>query len=339
MSYPPTPGNAVNPDEGLTSLLQESVDDIGLADDDEKLTYFQGEYEDGQAPAYSGTQTTLEWGDVKDARQLRDAATTYYSGNEAGVNQIRELLFKAGMYADSANELKKDGEIHHQSFPPLALDAWDMKALENAQRLMTDAGYPGFVWDSIPTGDGSVGGSFLDVLGESAGNSSYAKGVAEIEFGPLMAELELWADRNGQMFGRDYLAERATEIMEGTMDKDDLYKYWTETYLVPEYGSWATPLQASLGGEEGNRVDAYALANPYITKAEALLELPAGSMNLNDGLIHDAMAYTNDKGEPVRMGMTEFEDRVKSDDRWEYTNNAHEEIGNKMSWFDDLFGI
>ena len=94
-----------------------------------------------------------------------------------------------------------------------------------------------------------------------------------------------------------------------------------------------------MGGSPENRVDAYALANPYISQAEALLELPAGSMNLNDALIHDAMAYKNDKGEPVRMGMTEFVDRVKSDDRWEYTNNAHEEIGSKMSWFDDLFGI
>ena len=112
MSYPPSPDQAVPDDVGLTSLLQEPVDDIGLADDDEKLTYFQGEYEDGKEPAYSGTQTTLEWGDVKDARQLREAATTYFSGDEAGVSQIRELLFKAGMYADSASELKKSGQIH-----------------------------------------------------------------------------------------------------------------------------------------------------------------------------------------------------------------------------------
>ena len=73
--------------------------------------------------------------------------------------------------------------------------------------------------------------------------------------------------------------------------------------------------------------------------ASQLLEMPEGSVDLSDRVIAKAMKYKNENGEPVRMGITEFQEMVKRDPRWEYTNNAHDEIGQKMSWFDDMFGV
>ena len=144
-------------------------------------------------------------------------------------------------------------------------------------------------------------------------------------------------DRNGASLPRYQLDQVTRDIVDGRKDMLSVIKGWTTTYLVPEYGAFADDMMASLDSDEP--VDAHTLAGPYIAAAASLLEMPEDAVDLSDKAIAKAMTYKNDKGEPVRMGMTEFKEMVKRDPRWEYTNNAHDEIGQKMGWFDSMFGL
>ncbi len=304
-------------------------DEAGLGDTpNEHLTWYPAD----DNSEYTGTQDTLLRKEAKTTHNIIERAATDFQGDRQKIRALREKLWAAGLYADSTNEQKKAGMIHAGS--GYQLDAWDMKALQNAQRSMTDEGVPGFSWDVLETGE-----SFLDQMADKRNLSAFAEGVAEVEYGPTSAAIEQWMDRNGLNITRQRLDTLTRQVVDGDTQLSDVFKAYTQSRLIPSYGAYANQMEASLNDPDGNYVDAFTAADPYIATAQQLLEMPEGSMGLDDPLIMDAMTYANDKGEPVQMGLTEFKDRVKSDERWEYTDNAHEEIGSKMSWFDDLFGI
>lgn len=65
------------------------------------------------------------------------------------------------------------------------------------------------------------------------------------------------------------------------------------------------------------------IASPYITRAQQLLEMGQGQMNINTPLIKSALQYTQD-GSPAAMPMYDFEKAVRQDPRWLSTDNAQD---------------
>lgn len=325
--------NPTGGSEYQTTLYPGEVD---FGDVEEKLSWFPilEDAENEEVQQFTGTQTRLDIDQAKSTSELFRAAVLKFGSDGDSVHAIREQLFKAGLYADSESEDKKNGLIHSPASPD-QLDAWDLKALQNAQRSMTDAGYAGFVWDNLPDNDIN----YLTSLEAGRNREAFAEGATEIEYGPVQSEIEEWVDRNGLRMSRRRLDDYTSQVVDGNVELEDVYKHLTETFLVPEYGAYAQDFTRSLGSEDGQFTDAYQLADPYIAQAQELLELPDGSMDLLDPIIHKAMTYKDDKGNPVRLGMTEFTDMVKDDDRWQYTNNAHEEIESKMSMFHGMLGL
>lgn len=76
------------------------------------------------------------------------------------------------------------------------------------------------------------------------------------------------------------------------------------------------------------------LAQPYIQSMSNLLELDPSSIGLNDRMIKQAMQGTGAtaKGQqPSATPVWQFEQQVRSDPRWQYTVNAHNETGALLS--------
>lgn len=76
------------------------------------------------------------------------------------------------------------------------------------------------------------------------------------------------------------------------------------------------------------------LAQPYISDMSQLLEIDPDSIDLNNGLIRRALqgsaGQSAGKGSttPTQVPLWQFEQQVRSDPRWQYTQNAHQDVSN-----------
>jgi hypothetical protein len=66
--------------------------------------------------------------------------------------------------------------------------------------------------------------------------------------------------------------------------------------------------------------DLKSVYSPYQNLMETVLELPRGSVDLNDPTLRTAI--TADK----EMPLYDFEKNLRRDSRWQYTNNARQEV-------------
>lgn len=65
------------------------------------------------------------------------------------------------------------------------------------------------------------------------------------------------------------------------------------------------------------------IASPYMQRAQQLLEMGSGSINIQTPMIKSALQYTQD-GTPTAMPMYDFEKQVRQDPRWLSTDNAQD---------------
>lgn len=65
------------------------------------------------------------------------------------------------------------------------------------------------------------------------------------------------------------------------------------------------------------------IASPYMQRAQQLLEMGPGSINIQTPMIKSALQHTQD-GQPTAMPMYDFEKQVRQDPRWLSTNNAQD---------------
>lgn len=65
------------------------------------------------------------------------------------------------------------------------------------------------------------------------------------------------------------------------------------------------------------------IASPYMQRAQQLLEMGPGSINIQTPMIKSALQYTQN-GQPTAMPMYDFEKQVRQDPRWLSTDNAQD---------------
>ena len=82
-----------------------------------------------------------------------------------------------------------------------------------------------------------------------------------------------------------------------------------------QYGAFAGQIKSGM-----NAID---LAAPYIKSMSNLLEIPDGTVSLQDKNVQQAMTATQKDGSPYSLW--QFENDVRSDPRWKQTNNARED--------------
>lgn len=66
------------------------------------------------------------------------------------------------------------------------------------------------------------------------------------------------------------------------------------------------------------------IASPYIGRAQQLLEMGPGEMNIQTPLVKQALQYMSPDGKPSAMPMYDFENAVRRDPRWLSTDNAQD---------------
>lgn len=66
------------------------------------------------------------------------------------------------------------------------------------------------------------------------------------------------------------------------------------------------------------------IASPYIGRAQQLLEMGPGEMNIQTPMIKQALQFMSPDGKPSAMPMYDFENTVRKDPRWLSTDNAQD---------------
>jgi hypothetical protein len=77
----------------------------------------------------------------------------------------------------------------------------------------------------------------------------------------------------------------------------------------------------------GTSVD--SIGSAYKSSLANILELDADSVDFNEPLLRKALQYTQD-GKPAVMPVWMFEQELRQDSRWQYTNNARESVYNAI---------
>lgn len=68
------------------------------------------------------------------------------------------------------------------------------------------------------------------------------------------------------------------------------------------------------------------IADPYIQRMADLLEVSPDSIGVKDKMVQKALRQRTPDGKPAAASLSDFEDMVRQDSRWQYTENAREQM-------------
>lgn len=133
--------------------------------------------------------------------------------------------------------------------------------------------------------------------------------------GDYQTSLMEWANRNGITLNAEAASRFIARGADGAQSLEDAKQELRDTYLVGAYPAWEDKIRQGYDPE--------VLAAPYRGAAERLLELGDNSLSLNDPLMQKALQGVDAQGKPTVVPLWEYEQTVRSDPRWQKTDNAY----------------
>jgi hypothetical protein len=132
--------------------------------------------------------------------------------------------------------------------------------------------------------------------------------------GDFETDLMSWAARNGLNLSRQAAAKYITNMTVGAQSFDDVKADLRRTYLAGMFPAWADRIEAGFDPE--------VLFEPYRDTARRLLEVE--DVGFDDPVLKTALQRVDANGRPVQMPLYQFENEIRKDPRWEFTNNAYD---------------
>ena len=132
--------------------------------------------------------------------------------------------------------------------------------------------------------------------------------------GAKQDELGRWAKTNGVDLSPNALQKYVRGIAMGDMTEDDVKGDIRRTYMAGAYPGWADRISQGM--------DPADIAAPYKAKMASILEVDENMIDLNDNLLQKAMQGVGADGKPKVTPLYEFQQEVRNDPRWQYTDNA-----------------
>lgn len=167
-------------------------------------------------------------------------------------------------------------------------------------------------------------GAYVKVIDRGTLKGQYAG-----QAGKWHNELERVAKANGYTIPKGKTKGWLTEMVRGNTTIDD-YSEMMRRQAAHAYPAYADELMA------GNDLD--DLVSPYRSRIAALLEVDEERIGLDDKLLKSSLGYKDAKGKNVPMPLYEFEDKVRADTRWKFTDNANKEIMDSTLAIGRMFG-
>ena len=136
--------------------------------------------------------------------------------------------------------------------------------------------------------------------------------------GNFEVDLMNWSSRNGLSLSRQAVAKYISNMAMGTQSLDDVKDDLRRTYLTGMYPAWSEKIEQGFDPE--------TLFEPYRDTAQRLLEVD--DIGFDDPVMKRALQRVGSDGKPSQMPLYEFEQEIRKDPRWEFTDNAYDVYAN-----------
>lgn len=135
--------------------------------------------------------------------------------------------------------------------------------------------------------------------------------------GTAQTNLREWSRRNGVALTENTINNYAQRITAGDLTEDDVLQELRRTYLAGAFPAWQDRIEAGQ--------DIYDISAPYRQVMANVLELgDADLIDFNDQLLKRGLQSVGADGKPRVMPLYEFEQEIRKDPRWEFTDNAYD---------------
>lgn len=178
-----------------------------------------------------------------------------------------------------------------------------------------------------------MGWSQAELMDRLTQSVNYRKLLKEKSLGGSAGELEgqlrALTTAFGVNPGNEWRANQIKRILSGD-DTIEAVQQRVREWAMREYRAFE---DAIAGGQTVQDV-----AEPYIAQMASLLEMNPGEVTVDNKLIQKALKQRTPDGKPAAMDLSDFADMVRQDKRWQYTDNAREEVSGMVLNLAKMFG-
>jgi hypothetical protein len=147
--------------------------------------------------------------------------------------------------------------------------------------------------------------------------------------GEVQTDLVQWARSNGLRLRDADVQDYVRRVTTGSITLDDVKDDLRRTYLAGMYPAWSDKINQGL--------DPSSLFAPYRNAAADLLEM--SDIDLDDPIMKRAAQYVGADGKPAQLPLYQFEEEVRKDPRWQYTDNAYQSYARVGTDLLRMFGL
>lgn len=131
-------------------------------------------------------------------------------------------------------------------------------------------------------------------------------------------QFQTFAEQNGITLSDQFIAERIGAIGAGESTLDAELKKIRSKFVVGAFPAWKDEIEAGQ-----NVAD---IASPYKSAMSQILEIPEEQIDLKDPTLRKSLQAVGVDGKSTYKPLWMFERDLKRDDRWQYTDNALNEV-------------
>jgi len=146
-------------------------------------------------------------------------------------------------------------------------------------------------------------------------------GIPEGPSGQYFVAIKNLARNNGINLSDAAAADYANKINAGIIDENTVMNTLRES-AASAFPQFADKIKAG--------IDLKTLADPYIQSMSRILEIPDSAIDVFDPKVRGALSYTMPDGKVGTKSIYDFEKELRQDTRWQYTNNAREDVSNSV---------
>lgn len=154
----------------------------------------------------------------------------------------------------------------------------------------------------------------LDAMISSSGSMLSTMGGAT---GTGINELKQYAAAFGMSYTQSFWDSYGKDLFEGKTTADDIQA------KIRQDAASAYPVYAD-AINEGKSLD--AMMSAYKTSIANILEIDPDTLNFTDKNLRRAAQYVGADGKPALMPIWQFEQELRKDPRWQYTENARNSL-------------
>ena len=147
-------------------------------------------------------------------------------------------------------------------------------------------------------------------------------GIPEGLSGKYFIAIKNLARNNGINLSDAATADYANKINAGIISEDTVLNTIRES-AASAFPQFADKIKAG--------IDLKTLADPYIQSMSRILEIPDSGIDVFDPTVRSALSYTMPDGKVGTKSLYDFEKDLRKDERWQYTNNAREDVSNSVT--------